>query len=339
MKPYLDQNKAVKAALKHHRGIISMPTGTGKTHVARMIIEALGLPTLVVVPTLEIKRQMQYVLSDLNYVTVENIDSNALNSLTMRFSVLILDEAHHAAAKTYRRLNKRVWGGIYYRFMLTATPFRNDDEETLLFEAICGEVIYKLNYIDAITRDYIVPVEAYYLEVPKQATDAFTYREVYDNLVINNETRNIMIGALLGRLDAPTLCLVKEVAHGKILSELTGFPFISGEDEESRDYIRQFNNGGIKTLIGTTGILGEGIDTKPCEYVVIAGLGKAKSQFQQQIGRAVRKYQDKTSAKVIIFKDRSHRFLMRHYNAQKKILLDEYGVTPLKLELTHKEGI
>jgi hypothetical protein len=30
---------------------------------------------------------------------------------------------------------------------------------------------------------------------------------------------------------------------------------------------------------------------------------------------------------------------MRHYNAQKKILLDEYGVTPLKLELTHKEGI
>lgn len=333
MKPYLDQLKAVQAALKHHRGVISMPTGTGKTYVAKMIIEALGLNTLVVVPTLEIKRQMQYTLSGLKNVTIENIDSNTLNSPATRFDVLIIDEGHHAAAKTYHRLNKRFWNGIYYRFFLTATPFRNDTEETLLFEAICGQVIYKLSYRDAIRRGYIVPVDAYYLEIPKQATNAFTYREVYDELVINNETRNIMIGVLLGRLDAPTLCLVREVAHGKILSEITGYPFVSGEDEESRDYIRAFNSGEIQTLIGTTGILGEGVDTKPCEYVVIAGLGKAKSNLMQQIGRGVRKYQNKASCKVILLKDKSHRFLMSHFNNQKKIILDEYGVMPVKLTL------
>jgi superfamily II DNA or RNA helicase len=333
MKPYPDQINAVNAALKHHRGTISMPTGTGKSLVIRLIIEALGLPTLVVVPTLEIKRQMQYTLSGLKNVTVENIDSKALSSLTTRFSVLILDEAHHAAAKTYHRLNKHKWNGIYYRFMLSATPYRNDTEETLLFEAICGEVIYKLSYRDAIRRSYIAPVEAYYLEVPKQPTDAFSYREVYDQLVIHNETRNLMIGALLGRLDKPTLCLVREVIHGKILSEMTGFPFVSGEDDESRDYIRQFNSGEIKTLIGTTGILGEGIDSRPAEYVVVAGLGKAKSAFQQQIGRGVRNYPGKDSAKVIIFRDKSHKYLIRHYNAQKKILFDEYGVIPVKLTL------
>ena len=142
-----------------------------------------------------------------------------------------------------------------------------------------------------------------------------------------------MIGALLGRLDKPTLCLVREVIHGKILSDLTGYPFVSGEDDESRDYIRQFNAGEIKTLIGTTGILGEGVDTKPCEYVVIAGLGKAKSQFMQAVGRAVRTYPGKESAKVIIFNDRSHKYLIRHYNEQSRILLDEYGIKPVKLIL------
>jgi len=336
MKPYPDQLKAVSAALKHHRGIIEMPTGTGKSHVARLIIEALDLPTLVVVPTLEIKRQMQYTLSGLKNVRVENIDSRALSSLTAQFSVLILDEAHHAAAKTYHRLNKHNWNGIYYRFMLTATPFRNDAEETLLFEAICGQVIYKLSYRAAIRNHYIVPIEAYYLEIPKQDTDAVTYREVYDQLVVHNEIRNLMIGALLGRLNRPALCLVREVIHGKILAEMTGFPFVSGEDDESRDYIRAFNAGEIKILIGTTGILGEGIDTKPCEYVIIAGGGKAKSQFMQQVGRSVRNYPDKESAKVIILKDRSHRFLMRHYSAQKKYLLDEYEVMPLKLNLNRR---
>ena len=107
---------------------------------------------------------MQYTLSGLKNVTIENIDSKALSKPTMQFSVLIIDEGHHSAAKTYHRLNKHAWSEIYYRFFLTATPFRNDSEETLLFEAICGEVIYKLNYIDAISKGYIVPVDAYYLE-------------------------------------------------------------------------------------------------------------------------------------------------------------------------------
>jgi superfamily II DNA or RNA helicase len=310
-----------------------MPTGTGKSLVAKLIIEALNLKTLVIVPSLEIKRQMQYVLSDCKNVVIENIDSKALNRLTTRFDVLIIDESHHAAAKTYHRLNKHQWNGIYYRFMLTATPFRNDTEETLLFEAICGQVIYKLSYIDAIRKGYITPIDAFYLEVPKQHTDAYTYREVYDELVINNETRNLMIGAAMNRLNKPTLCLVREVIHGKILSELTGYPFVSGDDNESRDYIRAFNAGEATKLISTTGIMGEGIDSKPCEYVIIAGLGKAKSQFMQQVGRAVRNYPGKESAKVILIKDRSHRFLTSHFNAQLKFLLDEYSVKPIKLNL------
>lgn len=332
---YTWQNKALERAVSHGRGTISAATGSGKSRVIYMIAKRFALKTLVIVPSLEIRKQLSETLKDLKNVRVENIDSTALRTL-MDFDVLIIDEAHRVAAKTYQKLNKTAWTGIHYRFFMTATPFRNDTEETLLFESIAGQVIYQLDYKTAVKEKYISPVEAYYLDIPKQSTDAYTYAQVYSELVVNNEIRNQMISFLLLQLNAcrvSTLCLVREVAHGKILSGITGLPFVSGADDESRDYIGQFNSGRLKALIGTTGVLSEGVDTKPCEYVIIAGLGKAKSQFMQQVGRSVRTYPGKESAKVVIFKDKSHKFTLRHYNEQKRILVAEYGVAPIKLDL------
>jgi superfamily II DNA or RNA helicase len=248
---------------------------------------------------------------------------------------LIIDEAHHAAARTYQNLNKKVWDGIHYRFFLTATPFRNDPEETLLFEGIAGQIIYQLTYQKAIAKGYIVPIEAYYIEIPKQKTNAYTWREVYDELIVNHKIRNETIANLMISLHesgASTLCLVKEIAHGEILADLTGAGFANGQDDDTRDLITAFNRVKIKTLIGTTGILGEGVDSKPCEYVIIAGLGKAKSAFMQQVGRSVRTYPGKESAKVILIKDTSHKFLSKHFREQCAILKDEYNIIPIKLE-------
>ena len=331
MKPYPDQIKAVESAIKYHRGIIAMPTGTGKSFVIKLIVKALNLKALIIVPSLEIKKQLSAELKNTKAV-VKNIDDTSLKNDT-NYDVLIIDEGHHTAARTYQKLNKTAWNNIYYRFFMTATPFRNDTEETLLFEAICGRLIFKLSYLDAVKKGYIAPVDAYVLNIPKKTTEGYTYREVYNDLVVNNNERNMMIGALIGRLDKPTLCLVKEVWHGKLLSELTGCPFVSGEDQESRDYIRQFNSGGITKLIGTTGVLGEGVDTKPAEYIIIAGGGKAKSQFMQAVGRGVRVYPGKESAKIILIKDKSHRFLLTHYKAQAIIMKEEYGVTPMEINL------
>lgn len=335
-KPYPAQVSAVAAAVSAGRGIISMPTGTGKSRVIEMIAASLGVKTLVIVPSLEIKKQLKESSDSFNNITVENIDSKALQTSKVAYDCLIIDEAHHVAAKTYQKLNKTAWSGIYYRFFLTATPFRNNKDETLLFESIAGSLIYQLTYKQSIAEKYIVPIEAYFYEIPKSKPEGYTWAQVYSELVVNNDTRNEMLCITLLRLSAlelPTLCLVKEVKHGQLLSEMSGIPFVSGQDEDSRDYIRQFNRGDIKTLIGTVGVLGEGVDTKPCEYVLIAGLGKAKSQFMQAVGRAVRKYPGKESAKVILFKDRSHKWTLKHFNMQKKILLEEYGVETVKLDI------
>lgn len=337
--PYPDQVGAVGAVVRSGQGCVSMPTGTGKSLVVALLIDRLRVRTLVVVPTLEIKKQMTESLEAIfcknSCIRVENIGSSSLKN-AKDFDLLVIDEAHHSASKTYQTLNKTAWAGIYYRLYLTATPFRNQTEETLLYEGIAGPVRYALSYSDAVKGGYIVPVEGYYLEAPKQPTDAYTYAEVYRELVVRNEARNGLIARLITSLNESNkaaLCLVKEIEHGETLAAMTGLPFANGQDEATRGYIDAFNSGEIKVLIGTTGILGEGVDTKPCEFVVVAGLGKAKSAFQQQIGRAVRRYGDKESAKVIIVRDASHKFTLRHFNAQKKILLEEYQVRVEKITI------
>lgn len=337
--PYPDQQAAVTTAMVKGRGILSLPTGTGKSLVIALLIDKLKLSTLIVVPNLELKYQLteslESIFGETPHIRVENIDSAALKT-AKGYDCLIIDECHHSAARTYHKLNKTAWTGISKRFCLTATPYRNQDNEQLLFEAICGQVIYKLSYEDAVKRGYIVPVEAYYVTVPASKTEADTWQGVYKELVVHNEARNDLIGGLLTTLlsvGAPTLCLVKEIAHGNALSDLTGIPFANGQDEASRDYIRQFSANKISALIATTGVVGEGVDTKPCEYVVIAGLGKAKSAFMQQVGRAVRRFTGKESAKVIVFKDKSHKWTISHFNTQKSILLEEYGISAIPLDL------
>lgn len=337
IQPYDDQVKAADAAVAFRHSCISMPTGSGKSMVMALVIAKLQVKTLIVVPTLEIKRQLsaglERTFGKTKHIRVENIGAAALKKAT-DYDMLIIDECHHSASKTYGKLNKTAWQGIYYRLFLTATPFRTQAEEMLLYEGIAGPVRFKLSYSEAVAKKYIVPVEAYYLEVPKQQTNAVSWAEVYREHVVRNNPRNEMIAALLHQLgDASTLCLVKEIEHGEILSEMAGLPFVNGQDEDSRRYIEQFNSGAIKQLIGTTGVLGEGIDTKPAEFIIVAGLGKAKSSFMQSVGRGVRQYPGKESAKIVIIKDRSHKFTLRHFNTQAKILKEEYGVVPSKLDV------
>ena len=328
---------ATLASTKDRCGL-EMTTGSGKSLTIALLIQKLQLKTLVVVPTLGLKYQLTEVLQSLfvdirDRVVVENIASKNLKKRG-DFDVLIIDECHHAASSTYRELNRKYWGNIYHRYFFSATFFRNDEEERLLLESLVGNCAYSFGYREAVAADAIVPIEAYYIDLPKETSNAYGWHEVYKERVVNNAYRNLQIVGLLKSLEGKSvLCLVKEIEHGEILSRMTGIPFANGADEDTRGHIEEFNSGAIKALIGTTGILGEGVDSRPCEYVVIAGLGKAKSAFQQQVGRAVRKYPGKESAKVIIFKDGSHKYCLRHFNAQKKILKEEYGVTPIKIEL------
>jgi superfamily II DNA or RNA helicase len=344
--PYKEQHDAAIAAKTATRGIISVPTGVGKTLIAALIVDTMKLKTLIVVPSLELKRQLTRCFSEYfdpklvgglgSTIAIENVD--ALDPKEkIDYDCVILDEFHHSGAKTYRKLNKVAWANVYYKFGLTATPFRTQDNERLLLESVLSKVIYRVTYIQAVTSGYIMPVTAYYIEVPKKAqVEGYNWHSVYSELVVNNDIRNALIIEVLNILNKAghsTLCLVKEIAHGQQLANSTGIPFAKGENDNNEGLIAQFNSKASSCLIGTTGVIGEGVDTKPTEYVIIAGLGKSRGQFMQQVGRGVRRHGDKEACHIIIFKDKSHKYTINHFNTQVKILKEEYNTIPVKLDI------
>lgn len=337
--PYNEQLEAVRAAKVHCRGTFSMVTGSGKSYTMAMLVKELGLRTLIVVPNLNLKTQLtatfKAIFRDLSNITIENIDSPALATAT-DYDCLIIDEAHHVAASTYRKLNRKAWTGIYHRYFFTATPYRSNDEEQLLMESISGKIIYTLGYEKAVSQGLVVPMEAYYIDVPKREVEGYTWAQVYNELVVSNVARNQIIGNLIAQLHftgKSTLTLVKEIKHGEALSELTGAGFANGQNEDCQMLIEAFSAKKLTTLVATTGVAGEGTDTKAAEYIIIAGLGKSKNQFVQQCGRGFRRYPGKETVKVIIFRDLSHKWAKAHFKAQVKILRDEFGVIPVKLPL------
>lgn len=344
--PYPEQLEAAKTSYNANRGIITAPTGSGKSIMISLLINELQVRTMVVVPTLALKRQLtdslteafgKEIVGELGHaIAVENIDALDVKDVITDYNAVIIDEFHHAAANTYKKLNKKAWVNIYHRYGFTATPFRSKDEEKLLLESVLSQVVYRLDYKTAVEKGYIVPVEFFYLDLPKVkiSDQIYTYAQVYAYLVVNNKARNDAVHEILSKFHAnnlSTLCLVKEIEHGRILSK--DFHFIHGENEDNKRILELMNLNLIKTVIGTNGCIGEGVDTRPTEYVVIAGLGKSKNAFMQQCGRGMRRYPGKESCKVILFRDRSHKFTLRHFNAQCKIAVEEYGCRPIKLEI------
>lgn len=333
--PYPEQLECAKVAGTLGRGAIVMPTGSGKSIAIVLLLARLQLRSLVIVPNLSLKAQMTETFlkhfGTLANVTVENIDSPKLSSLT-DFDVIVIDEAHHAAAQTYQRLNKNAWKSIYHRFYFTATPYRSKDAEAIVLEGIIGDVIYRLSYGDAVKNGRIVAPEAFYYLIPRQRGGnggGSSWRSVYTNLVVENEHRNQLISSIVKTLQTSgrsTLVLVREIKHGDTLARLTNAPFANGESPDCQRLIQDFSDGKIETLIATTGVCGEGVDTRAAEWIIVAGGGKSRNAFVQQCGRGFRRFGDKASCKIILFKDQSHHWLLDHFKCQIQFLREEFGV-------------
>jgi superfamily II DNA or RNA helicase len=152
------QEEAVEAWLKAgKRGIIVLPTGTGKTIIAIKIIAQVNEPTLVVVPTLELLEQWRLELSkalnvnvgvvgggsrELSFVTVSTYSSAYLYAEEMgnKFKFLVFDEVHHLPSEGFRQI--ALMSAAPYRLGLTATLEREDGKHVDLLDLV-GDVVYR----------------------------------------------------------------------------------------------------------------------------------------------------------------------------------------------------
>ncbi|MGC8555955.1 MAG: DEAD/DEAH box helicase [Conexivisphaera sp.] len=139
------------------RGIVVLPTGTGKTFVALKAMAKLGEPTLIVVPTLDLQAQWsRRIEEDLGYepgllgggahvlrpVTVATYDSARIHAeeLGNRFGLLVFDEVHHLPAQSYRAIAEL--SAAPHRLGLSATPEREDGLHEL-YPMLVGGIVYR----------------------------------------------------------------------------------------------------------------------------------------------------------------------------------------------------
>jgi superfamily II DNA or RNA helicase len=187
---------------KGGRGVVVLPTGTGKTHLASMAIEKAGRPALVITPTIDLLNQWfdELTLSfnvevgllgggyyDIKPITVTTYDSAYLNMerLGNRFGLIVFDECHHLPGPTYGLA--ATCAIAPFRLGLTATPERADNAHTHLDQLI-GPVIYRRE-ITQLRGNYLADyhVERLYVHLsPEERVRYDEAREVYRTFVKNS---------------------------------------------------------------------------------------------------------------------------------------------------------
>ncbi|ADV62969.1 type III restriction protein res subunit [Isosphaera pallida ATCC 43644] len=156
--PFPHQREGVEAWWANQgRGLIVLPTGTGKTFVAQLAIQKAKRPALVVTPTLDLMNQWYDEMTlafgteigllgggynEIRPLTVTTYDSAYLNMerIGHKFGLIVFDECHHLPGPTYALAARCAIAP--FRLGLTATPERNDQAHER-YETLIGPVVYR----------------------------------------------------------------------------------------------------------------------------------------------------------------------------------------------------
>jgi superfamily II DNA or RNA helicase len=144
--------------LNNKRGVIVLPTGSGKTVIGINAISLLNTPTIVVVPTLDLLDQWRSRLKkefkvdigmlgggeqEIRAITVSTYDSAYIHAARLgnKFGLIIFDEVHHLPAEGYKHIAEMF--AAPFRMGLTATYERDDGLHSELNRLVGGKVFEK----------------------------------------------------------------------------------------------------------------------------------------------------------------------------------------------------
>lgn len=330
------QKTAARRLEEEGRGIVVMPTGSGKSLTMCKMIWDLGVTTLVVTPSKAITDMMADTLvhffgkgkvskldtksKKLNKINVVNYQAlyKISPKVLEKVDAVFIDEFHHSASTTIREINLKHLKNCYYRIGVTATNFRNDGAD-LALESVLSNVLYEYPISQAIDDGFLVQPE--FVSIKTNVRDERTWQQTYKTWIVENDQRNLLITDLAVKYkDKQVLILVQHVEHGQTLSDNLGCDFLHGKvkDSDRQRIMKNYRSGKIKLLIGTS-VIGEGVDLPCAEVLIMAGGGKAKSQVMQNVGRVLRIHPGKERALVIDFTDEGSKWLSEHSRLRREV--------------------
>jgi len=228
------------------------------------------------------------------------------------FYLVIVDEAHHATAETYRRVLEHfdVFAPGTKRLVVgfTATPRRGDGQG---LHQVFEEIVYSRSLPEMIEAGHLAPVAGYRVETAidltrvKSRMGDFVTGELAAS--VNVGERNALVVDVFRKHLAPrkTICFCVDVAHAQCLSEafleadIPAAAIHGGMSAELRHGILEaFRQGDLQVLANCM-VLTEGYDEPSIEGIILARPTRSALLYTQMIGRGTRLHPGKEDVKVI----------------------------------------
>lgn len=255
--------------------------------------------------------------SDWNHVfaSIQSLSKEqALNNLSKdRFDMIIVDEFHHAKARTY----ERILNHFTSKFLLglTATPERGDGKDILGW--FDGKIAAELRLWDAIDQNLLVPFHYYGVSDGTDLSSVSWKRGRYSdieltNIFTSNDIRaKLIFNAIhdytgsLNKIKALGFCV--GVDHAKFMAKFfnkSGIPALAvtgkSGSEERLTAKSKLRNGEVKVLF-TVDLYNEGVDIPEVNTVLFLRPTESLTVFIQQLGRGLRLHKEKSSLTVLDF--------------------------------------
>jgi len=319
-----------------NKQLVVLPTGAGKTVIFSHLplFKQNSYPMLVLAHRAELLHQAKEKISWSNpdiSIEIEQAENYASHTDVVIASVptlgrensdrikrfprgyfksIIIDEAHHAAAPTYRRIldyfeNTFILG-------VTATPQRSDN--TRLTD-VFDEIVYYKTIQDLIQDGYLSPLVGYRIKTDTDISGVETndgdYNQSQLEDVIDNPQRNATIVAAYNDLvpNAKALVFAAGVRHAQNLALSFGQAQITNEvilgvssTDDRRDILARFASGETRVLINV-GVLTEGFDEPSVEAILLARPTRSTLLYTQIVGRGTRLYEGKPHCTILDFAD------------------------------------
>jgi superfamily II DNA or RNA helicase len=325
----------------HHRSLLVSATGTGKTVMAALDYQRLRqrLPRarlLFVAHREEILTQSRatfaHALRDAGFgelwvggrrpeeydhvfASIQSLNASGVDAIPPdHFDVVIVDEFHHAAAASYRRLLERLEPRELLG--LTATPERRDGLPVLHWFG--DRIAAELRLWDAIDQHRLTPFAYYGIadaldlrEIPwrrgrgydeRALTDVITATDVWARYVLKqfaehfgNPPQVRALGFCVGVDHARYMARVFN-QHGVAAVAVTG----DTNGDERKEALRRLERGDVRVVFSVD-LFNEGVDVPTVDALLMLRPTESPLLFLQQLGRGLRKAEGKAVCTVLDF--------------------------------------
>lgn len=326
------QIRALREMLKRTKGIVKATTSAGKTEIILAFIKLTKLKTIIIAPKVDLANQLFERACkaglDVGLMTGSSkkykgeqvciaTPQMAIALSDRDFDCVICDECHHVCSSTYQDFFKRTKSKVMFGF--SATPDTNK-VDFMKIRQFLGSIITEIGATELVEHNVIVYPKINFIPISQHNTG--DWQSANDDCIIYNNDRNNKIKELSEESEKPVLILIRNIEHGEELNKnIPDSVFLSGRDENKlrNEVFEKYENGEIGVLIGTYGILSEGISLNSIKTLIIAGGGKSDIQTTQALGRALRSKEGKKEAVIYDFVDMGNKFLEKHSLQRAKI--------------------